>query len=304
MAGGGLGREHHRVRSVEDGVRHVRGLGAGRPRAVDHALEHLGRGDDGLPRGIRHGDDPLLKRRHLLGREFDSEIATRHHHAVRFFQDARQVVDRFALLDLRDERRVAAEAPDELLGLPQILGAPHEGKGHEVDAEGKPEGEVGPVLLGESGDGQGDAGQIHALVGLQHASVNHLAMNAVGLALEDTEFEVAVVEENRVAGFRVARKGLVGGADPLRRADHVLIVRDDQSASGLEGDPLGGRHPGGPDLRTGKVLKYRQRLAPALRDGADQVEGPRVVFMRPVREVEPEDRGSRRDQLFENGFAR
>ena len=56
LADRGLRREHDRVGAVEDGVGHVRGLGAGRPRRVDHGLQHLGGGDHRLavqarPRG-------------------------------------------------------------------------------------------------------------------------------------------------------------------------------------------------------------------------------------------------------------
>ena len=48
LADAGLAGEHHRVGAVEDGVGDVGGLGAGRPRARDHRLEHLGRDDDRL----------------------------------------------------------------------------------------------------------------------------------------------------------------------------------------------------------------------------------------------------------------
>ena len=43
-----LGREHDGVGAVQDGVGHVGRLGPGRPRSVNHRLEHLRRGDDRL----------------------------------------------------------------------------------------------------------------------------------------------------------------------------------------------------------------------------------------------------------------
>lgn len=50
LADAGLPREHQRVGTVEDGVRGIRGLGAGGAGVVDHRLEHLGGDDDGLAR--------------------------------------------------------------------------------------------------------------------------------------------------------------------------------------------------------------------------------------------------------------
>ena len=77
-----LGREHDRVRTVEDGVRDVARLGPGRAWVRDHRLEHLG-GHDRRP-GAASGqlERTLLDHRHLLERQLDPEVAASDHDRV------------------------------------------------------------------------------------------------------------------------------------------------------------------------------------------------------------------------------
>ena len=64
--------QHHGVGAVEDRVRHVGHLGAGRAGGLHHRLEHLGGRDRGLQLPARDVEDPLLDERHLLDRELDA----------------------------------------------------------------------------------------------------------------------------------------------------------------------------------------------------------------------------------------
>ena len=134
LADRALAREHHGVGAVEDRVRHVRGLGARRPRVLDHALEHLGGGDHDLAGRVGRGDDPLLGDRHVLGAELDAQVAARDHHAVGRRQDRLQVVERLRLLDLRDHRRAPRRASaTSAFACSTSCGLAHEGQRHEVD---------------------------------------------------------------------------------------------------------------------------------------------------------------------------
>ena len=100
-----LAGEHHGVGAVEDRVRDVGGLRAGRPRVGDHRLEHLGRHDHRL--GVAAGlvDHPLLQERHVLERALHPEVAAGHHERVERLDDLVEVVDRLRLLDLGDDRQ-------------------------------------------------------------------------------------------------------------------------------------------------------------------------------------------------------
>src|SRR5438093_13011467 len=79
----GFGREHHGVRAVEDGVRHVRGLGARGPWMVDHRLEHLRGGDDRLAAPVRLPDEALLHDGDFLERQLHAQVAPSHHPRLR-----------------------------------------------------------------------------------------------------------------------------------------------------------------------------------------------------------------------------
>jgi hypothetical protein len=62
----------------------------------------------------------------VLDRSFDAEVAARDHHAVGRVDDGVEVLDGLGLLDLGDERLLAARGADELLGLDAVLGAADE----------------------------------------------------------------------------------------------------------------------------------------------------------------------------------
>ena len=75
---------------------------------VDHRLHHLRRRDDDAIALARGGDDVLLQPGELGIADLDAEIAARHHHRVARLDDAIEIDDRFAALDLRDQLAVAA----------------------------------------------------------------------------------------------------------------------------------------------------------------------------------------------------
>ena len=56
----GLSRQHHTVRSVQDGVGNVGGFGTGGTGIYDHGFQHLGGGDDVFAHGVTLADHHLL----------------------------------------------------------------------------------------------------------------------------------------------------------------------------------------------------------------------------------------------------
>ena len=120
-------------------------------------------------------DELLLYRRHLLGRELYPEVPTRHHDAVRGFEDLSEVLDRFGSLDLGDDVQVLATLlSKELSKLIDVLFALHERKGHEVDVELESDEHVLTILVRECRQGQVHARQVDPFVRLQEPAVDHL----------------------------------------------------------------------------------------------------------------------------------
>ena len=115
----------------------------------------------GLPNWRAHGDDPVLQRRHLLGRKLDAKVAARDHHRVGERDDVVEPVDRRRLLDLGEQRRALA---DQRARFGDVLGPLHERQRDPVGPLLEREGEVGAVLVGQRRDRHHHVGHVDALV--------------------------------------------------------------------------------------------------------------------------------------------
>ncbi len=265
----GLRRQHDGVGAVEDRVGDIGGLGPRGPRVVHHRFQHLGRGDHRLALVIRFADQPLLDERHLLERQLDAEVTTRHHHGIRHGYDLFEIVERSRLLDFRHEFRGAAGEGAELL---DVLGPADETQREVVDADLQGILHVLPILLGERRRRHLDPGEVHSLVGRQNTAVDDAAAHARSVDAGDLHRQQAVVQQDPgadagVSGEAFVRRGqLIAPRDVLGGEHHLLTRRElprrgqiaDANARALEVEQDGDRQvhllrdaPGGGDpLRT------------------------------------------------------
>ena len=196
--GGRLARQHDRVGAFVDGIGRVADLGAGRPRLDAHRLEApASRRSPAGPRARAHADDLLLHARHLLERHLETEIAARHHHALRESQDrvefsiaaGRSIlamigVDSTGVVDDRPRPR------DIVCGL-------HEAERHEVDAEREAEPQIVDVLVGERRWRQRDARSVDALVLAEQAAVDDNDFEARRLIVRATRSSIRPSSSSR-----------------------------------------------------------------------------------------------------------
>ena len=230
-----LAAQHHAVGAVEDGVRHVRALGARRPRVVDHRLEHLRRHHARLAGGAAtSGDHHLLLAEDALGRDLHPEVAARHHHAVGHLEDLVELVEALLVLDLRDDLDVLAAR----VGVEDRADVQHVGRrldergGDEVDLVRHAKLlEVVDVLLLQHGQVDLHIRQVHVLPLADRLVVLDLALDGGGEALGHRQHERAVGDQDRRP--RLHRGGqLLVGARNLGLVALVRVVRRD-----LEGLP-------------------------------------------------------------------
>ena len=130
-------------------------------------------------------------------RQFDAEVAARHHQGVGRFDDLGEAIDGLRLFDFRHHGSTAA---DQLLGFHDILGALHEGQRDPVDAGDQRGLEVGAVLRRHRRDRQVRIWQADALA-VGHPAADHDARHRVlfrGLLRDQPH--LAVVEQQRMAG--------------------------------------------------------------------------------------------------------
>src|SRR4029079_9041834 len=91
------------------------------------------------------------------------------------------------------------------------------------------------VLLRERGDADGDAGQVEALVVADPSPGLHLGEHVLAVDLDDLEPDLAVVDEDRVAGAYVAREAVVRRPADAQVPGHVA-GGDGEPVTRLQGD--------------------------------------------------------------------
>lgn len=89
--------------------------------------------------------------------------------------------------------------------------AADEGERDGVGADAQGPAEVVDVLLGECGDGDGDAGEVESLVVGDHAALDDEGADAGAVNGGHFEGDFAVVDEDAFAGGDVGGESLVGG---------------------------------------------------------------------------------------------
>ncbi len=75
----------------------------------------------------------LLDERHLLRRDFDAEIAAGHHYAVGDLENRFEVFDGLRLLQLGDDRSIAAVRRNRTPGADDIVRRAHKRDGDQVN---------------------------------------------------------------------------------------------------------------------------------------------------------------------------
>ena len=298
QSGGGLGRQHHGVRAVVDGVGHVRRLGARGARQADHALEHLRGGDHGLARLAAHADDAFLDGRHLLGAHLDAQVTARDHDAVHFLQDVLEAVHGLRLLDFRHQLGAAAETGHVVPGQQQVVTGAHEAQRHPVHTQFRAEFHVLHVLLGQGGHAQVSLGHVDALVVLQDAADHDGGQHVVAAHALDAQGHVAVVEQQGHAGRHVVNQGLVGRADAGGVALDV-VHGDGELVTGRQGDAAL-REAAHADLGPLKVLQDADGDALLGGQFTDHLQGLAVVFTVAVAEVHADDVQARVDHAAQD----
>jgi hypothetical protein len=251
----------------------------------NHRLEHLRRGDHGLPALQRPRDDPLLQERNERRADLDAEVAARNHDRVGLDEHVVECVDRLRLLDLRDHVRMRARLLDQRLQVPHVGGGTHERERDVVHAEIERELEVVDVLARQRGDRNRDARQVHALVRGHGPADEDAAARTAALDLLDAQPDVAVVDQHLVPGSQHLGDDGRGDRQLAVLGWNAVGADDRDLRAPLEIDRSG--ELAHADLRPLEVPDDRDRLPGPFLRLADPARGGRVVVVRPVREVQP-----------------
>ena len=304
FAGGRFGGEHHRVGTVQHGVGDVTHLGAGGHGVGDHALHHLGGGDDELVVLARQFDHALLQRWHDGVTHFNRQIAPRHHDAVAGQQNLQQLGDGLSALDFCDQTRLVVVLRSghvaqlaRHLHIGRILGEAHR---HVISLEAHRGADVVHVFGRQRRRGQAAAFFIDAFVIRQLTALAHRGVHGFTFDGLDDQHDQAVVQQQHVTSFDLARQGFVIEAHsidiaelgagsiqneflPLRKHDFVVckLANADFGALQIGHDP---------------------DLTPrALSGFAHEARAVDVILRLAVAEVQPHHVHARADHLLQHG---
>ena len=153
----GLTGQHDRIGTIENGVRTVGRLGARGARVLDHGIHDLRRDDNRLGSNTGKLNRALLDQRHGFQGHLNAEVTAGDHDAVEGLDDLFQRLNSLRLLDLGNDRDALAHLVHDLVDILDVLGRTHEGQGDEVGILLDTPAQILLVLLGQGGDGDGDA---------------------------------------------------------------------------------------------------------------------------------------------------
>mmetsp|Transcript_11605 Transcript_11605/g.29748 ORF Transcript_11605/g.29748 Transcript_11605/m.29748 type:complete len:271 (-) Transcript_11605:775-1587(-) len=153
-----LSTQQNAVHPVQDGVRHVCRLGAGRSWRVGHCVDHAGN-ERRLADHVAGRDDCLLHQAHLLWRDVQAHVAAGQDDAVSVLENVPELQQRLPRLDLgQDLGALHAHLVQSLPGLDDVRSAASEAEAQPVNLK----------LLADAGDGiqvrLGQDGQLVLLV--------------------------------------------------------------------------------------------------------------------------------------------
>ncbi len=229
--------QHHRIGAVQHGVRHVVRFGTGRTRIVDHRIEHLCGDNHRLPGGIGLPGNHLLRQRNLFRLAFHSEIAARHHDPVRLPDNVVDILQRFVLLDLGDDRKFFSfidVRDDKITQLHHIRTGPDERQRDIIDIVGDSEQQIVPVFFRHGRRTDRHTRKVDPFVAFQNAAVHCFDDHFPFQRVEHLKLQQTVIHQDRVARFHILGKILICGGDLVPFAEH-FIDGDDQPLAVVQG---------------------------------------------------------------------
>ena len=199
-------------------------------------------------------------------------------------QDAVDVIDALAVLDLGDDADVGVILVQQVADVVDVLCGADEGSGDEIEALLDAEDDVVAVALAQVGHGQVDAGDIDALLGLDLAAVEHFADDVGVRDALDGQLDEAVVQHDGAALVDVLGQVLVGDGADLLGALHL---------AGGQGEGLAGfQHLDAvlellqTDLGTFGVQQSGHGLAQLGAEGLQHIQTALVLLVGAVGKVE------------------
>ena len=175
LSGGGFGRKHHGIGTIENRIGDIGSFRAGGARVRGHGFEHLGGGDYGTAGFAGAGNNHLLYDGYALGVHLYAEVATGNHYAVGDAQDSVQIFDRFGFFELGDYGSVFAGAANEIFREHDVFGMADETHRYVIGVLLESKDQVFAIFRCQRGNAELNTRQIDSFVLAEQAAVHDFA---------------------------------------------------------------------------------------------------------------------------------
>src|SRR5699024_2665247 len=142
-----------------------------------HGLQHLGRHDDWLSVPTAQLDSPFLNQWDFFERQFNTQVTTGNHYAIKSINNLCKVVDSLRLLNLRNDWNSSSLFTHNLTDVIHIGTASNKRQRDEVSANVQRPPQIFFVLLRQCRDRYCHTGKVDSLVVRNRASNLYLGHN-------------------------------------------------------------------------------------------------------------------------------
>ena len=280
-----LSGQHDRVCSVVYRVGNVRDLCSRRTRVAHHGIQHLSRRDDCLEILVALLDHHLLQIRHFLCRYLHSQVAARHHDAVRRTDDLVNIADTLRILDLRDDRDIRRIKLFQIrLDLQHTLCIADKGSRDKIDSLLHAEFDIVFVLLCDRRQPDRYVRDVDSLFLAQLSAVDYFAHDLPRTLADDLQADQSVVDQNRISPVDILHEAFIGNGNFFVVSFNIIYSKS-KSGTGLQHNFLPVFQSSGTDLGPLGVQKDRCVRMFFLAELLEQVHPALLLCMVAVREI-------------------
>ena len=227
-----------------------------------------------------------MQRRHGLRRQFDAQVAARHHHAIGQFDNLLQPLHGGGLFNLGHQRAMSTH---QLARFGQILRPLYEAERDPVAPLLHREAKIATVLVRQGGHRHDDVGHIDALaIGEGAADFDDRVDTIVADRLHPQD-QLAIVEQQPRLGHQSRIDFGMRQIDAARVAGRFIAVKDEGRALFQDREPL--FEGADAQLWPLEIAQDGGRPVEFLFQRADRGDAGRMILMRAMAHIDAESVG-------------
>ncbi len=221
LAGSCFCGQHDRIGTIENGIGHIGGFGARRPRTVDHTFQHLCRRDHRFSDQVALANDALLDQRHFFGIDLHPQVSPGNHDTVSNLKDGVEILNRFGLLNLGNDPDGRLPIIEPFLQFHDIGSRTDEGESNIIKLFADTEIQVFQVFPCQGWRRNRNPREVHTLAVFQLPTDQNLTVNVFFDDLVHLQLKQTVIQQDSITRVHVARQFTISGRYNTPLTEHV-----------------------------------------------------------------------------------